>query len=234
MSYRSTSDSPPKGGLSDERSVDSDFSAEVQIRKFGEKRYGKGEICIADGTVTLAYKKLLGKKQEASFSVDDVEMVEFQSRGLPFELVGPGAPIHQDWITLEIALRDGKGFTVYVGQPHAMNPEKQWRYMEKFYTIHGLLDGDKSSSPVKERSKVPLATERDTQFELKCPMCGAVERKSWMCWECEAEEQPFYIGGMMNHRCLKCGMDKKKVIPDPELLCGSCMQYSVASEWMPV
>jgi len=234
LSHKSTSGAPSKGGLSDEGSVDSDFSAEVQIRKFGEKRYGKGEIRIADGAVTMAYKKLLGKRQEASFRLSDVEMVEFQSKGLPFELVGPGAPILQDWITLEIALRDGRGFTIYVGQPHAMNPDKQWNYMEKFYKIHGLLVGGRDSSPVKARLKAPLVTERDAQFELKCPMCGAVERKSWMCWECEDEEQPFYAGGMMNHTCMKCGMDKRKVIPDPELLCGSCMQYSVASEWMPV
>ncbi|TRO46395.1 hypothetical protein E2P65_05820 [Candidatus Bathyarchaeota archaeon] len=232
MSHRSTSGSPPRGELSDEKGSDPDFQVEAQIRKFGERRYGKGEIRVDDDVVTLAYKKLLGKKVEASFRVSEVEMVEFRSKGLPFEIVGPGAPIYQDWITLEIALRGGGGFTIYVGQPAAMNPEKQWVYMEKFYTLYEILDSDPSPHAFKP-PRAPLATDGDAEFELRCPMCGAVEHKSWICWECQDEEQPFYVGGRINHNCTKCGMDKRKLVPDPELLCGSCMQYSVASEWTP-
>jgi hypothetical protein len=72
------------------------------------------------------------------------------------------------------------------------------------------------------------------QWNLKCPRCGAVEEKAWMCWTCSKEKVPYYIDGQVNHQC-PCGNSKESIeaLRDPELLCSSCMQHSRASAWQP-
>lgn len=117
------------------------FSADVQVRKLGEKRYGKGKIRITDKSVNLSFKKLIGKLQEFEIARNDIVKVEFRDRELPFEIVGPGHPIGSDqsWITLEIILNDGNGFTIYVGQPRYLTSNTREKYMEKFRKIYEIL-----------------------------------------------------------------------------------------------
>jgi hypothetical protein len=73
------------------------------------------------------------------------------------------------------------------------------------------------------------------QWNLKCPMCGVVEEKAWMCWVCNKEKVPYYIDGQFNNLCT-CGNNKESIeaLRDPELLCSDCMQHSRSSEWQPV
>lgn len=218
-----------------------EYKAEVQIRKARETRYGKGEIEITEDLVRLRYKKFMSKKQEVTLSRSDIEKAEFQNMELPIEIVGPGFFWDQGWITLELVMRDGGGYTLYVGQPGNLPAGKVGPYMEKFMTIYLMLNRDKVQ--VQDESEGAGAEERFTpaqgapdaspQYDLKCPKCGAVIEKSWICFECQEENQPYYKGGAMNHNCIKCGFDKHPFVPDPELLCDACMQHSVSSEWTP-
>ncbi|MFX0197606.1 MAG: hypothetical protein ACFFCW_15910 [Candidatus Hodarchaeota archaeon] len=72
------------------------------------------------------------------------------------------------------------------------------------------------------------------QWNLKCPVCGAVDEKAWTCWVCSNEKLPYYIDGEFNHQCA-CRNNKESIeaLRDPELLCMMCMQYSKASIWRP-
>jgi len=169
-----------------------EYKAEVQIRKAGETRYGKGEIEITEDLVRLRYKKFMSKKQEVTLSRSDIEKAEFQNRELPIEIVGPGFFWDQGWITLELVMRDGEGYTLYVGQPGNLPAGKVGPYMEKFMTIYLMLNRDKVQ--VQDESEGAGAEERFTpaqgapnpspQYDLKCPKCGAVIEKSWICFEC--------------------------------------------------
>lgn len=120
-----------------------EYKAEVQIRKAGETRYGKGEIEITEDLVRLRYKKFMSKKQEVTLSRSDIEKAEFQNRELPIEIVGPGFFWDQGWITLELVMRDGEGYTLYVGQPGNLPAGKVGPYLEKFMTIYLMLNGDR-------------------------------------------------------------------------------------------
>ena len=112
------------------------LSTDVQVRKSGERRYGKGKIKITDKSVYLSFKKFLGKPQEFVIARKDIAKVEFRSRGLPVEIVGPGYPIgsNQSWVTLEIILKDGSGFTIYVSEARFIKAR-----IEKFRKIYDAL-----------------------------------------------------------------------------------------------
>lgn len=221
------------------RQIPREYKAEVQIRKAGETRYGKGEIEIKEDSVHLRYKKFMGRKQEVTLSRSDVERAEFRNRELPIEIVGPGFFWDQGWITLELVTRDSGGYTLYVGQPGNLPAGKVGPYMEKFMTIYLMLNGGELRSQGKpagaEERPPPVegAPDGSLQYDLKCPKCGAINEKPWICFDCQEKNQPYYIGGAMNHRCIKCGFDKHSFVPDPELICDTCLQYSVSSEWKP-
>jgi len=108
-----------------------EYNAEVQIRQAGETRYGKGEIEITRTHVRLSWKKFMGKKQEALFPRSDIARVEFRDRELPIEIVGPGFTWDHGWITLEIALRGGSEYTIYVGQLGILPPKKLVGFLDK-------------------------------------------------------------------------------------------------------
>jgi hypothetical protein len=215
-------------------SLETAYRAEVQIRRAGETRYGKGEMEITPDRVSMRWKKFLGKPQEASFDRSRIQSVRFMSRGLPIEIIGPGIPRDQSWLTLEITLVGGEGYTVYVGQPQNAAPEG---YFETFETIYGILNEDAMSEEdvnvadaAPERSEAPGG---GLQLSLRCPRCGAVEEHTWVCPNCQSD-QPYYKDGSMVDLCLKCGWDKRPFFPDPELICLGCGQYSKASEFKPV
>jgi hypothetical protein len=217
-----------------------EYKAEVQIRKAGETRYGKGKIEITEDRVRLRYKKFMSKKQEVTLSRSDIEKAEFQNRELPIEIVGPGFFWDQGWITLELVMRDGEGYTLYVGQPGNLPAGKVGPYMEKFMTIYLMLNGDRAlhdepelAGSEEEDSPAQSSPDASPQYTLKCPKCGAAIEKSWICFQCQVEDQPYYRGGAMNHKCIKCEFDKHPFVPDPKLLCDACMQHSVSSEWTP-
>ncbi len=137
-------------------------------------------------------------------------------------------------------LKGGGGYTIYVGQPGTLPPDKIGPFMEKFMTIYLMLNGDRAlhdepelAGPEEEDSPAQSSPDASPQYTLKCPKCGAAIEKTWICFQCQVEDQPYYMGGVMNHRCIKCGFDKHPFVPDPELLCDACMQHSVSSEWKP-
>jgi len=211
-----------------------EFSAKVQIRKAGEKRYSKGKIQIGDSDVHLTWKKFLGSKQEISFAREEVESVGFQERGVPVEIAPPGPKTRPQWLTLEIQLTNGESYTIYVG----LNSSEE--AISRFIEIQSLLSvGDGSGSTMGKLRNVEewAAPEVDGpsishQLHLSCPHCGVVDTKYWYCPQCQ-EEQPYYVGGRMHHVCPKCGYNKEELIPDPELLCPECFQYAPSSEWKP-
>jgi len=120
------------------------FSAEVNVRKANETRYGKGEIRITEKHVYLRYKKLLGKEQNVMISREDIAKVEFMERELPVQLMIN--PAGQIWTTLEIILKNGDGYTIMVGSSSFSRSDERKRYMEKFHTIHRILTQAASSS----------------------------------------------------------------------------------------
>ncbi len=73
-----------------------------------------------------------------------------------------------------------------------------------------------------------------SQWNLKCPGCGVIDEKAWICWACSNEKVPYYIDGKSNHLC-NCGNNKESIdaLRDPELICMSCMKHSNASKWQP-
>ena len=112
------------------------FKAEVQIRKTGETRYVKGEIEITEDRIHLRYKKFMGKRQEVTLSRSEIEKAEFQNMELPIEIVGPGFFRDQNWITLELMMKGGEGYTLYVEQPGKLPAGKVGPNMEKLMTIY--------------------------------------------------------------------------------------------------
>ncbi|MBN2334401.1 hypothetical protein JXL21_02500 [Candidatus Bathyarchaeota archaeon] len=203
--------------------VEGVYRAEVQIRRAGETRYGKGEIEITSDVVYMRWKKFLGKQEEAYFDRSRIESVKYMSRGLPIEMYGPGIPTDQSWLTLEIQLDGGEGYTIYVGQPQNAAPEG---YFETFETIYGILNGDEAP---EAESRVAV----NGSIDLRCPRCGAVEEHTWICPNCQAD-QPYYSGGVAVNFCYECGWDRRQLFPDPELICMGCGEYSRASQFTPV
>ena len=117
------------------------FSANLQIRKIGEKRYGKGTIKITDKNVYINFKKFLGNPQTFTIPRDQVAKVEFKTNELPIKIVGPQYPFgsEQTWITMDIVLKDGSGFTIYVGELWRMSKDAQEKYLEKYKKIQEIL-----------------------------------------------------------------------------------------------
>lgn len=118
------------------------LSTNLQIRKIGEKRYGKGEIKITDKNVYISFKKFLSKPQAFTISREEIEKVEFKENEMPIKIVGPGYPFgsEQTWITMDIILKNGEGFTVYVGELWRMSKEAREKYLEKFMRIKEILE----------------------------------------------------------------------------------------------
>lgn len=117
------------------------FSSNEQIRRVGEKRYGKGTIKITEKNIYINFKKTLGKPQAFSIARDQVDKVEFMKRGLPVKIVGPGFPIgsEQTWYTIDIKLKDGDGFNIYVGELWRMAKDYQDKHLEKYRKIQEIL-----------------------------------------------------------------------------------------------
>lgn len=129
------------------------FSAKVQIRKIGERRYGKGMLKITDKNIRVSFKKFLGKPQEFTIPISQVVDVEFKVRDLPIKVVGPGFPFgsEQTWVTLDIKLKDGSGFNIYVGELWRMGKDAQEKHLEKYRQIQKILkEGSKLSSFVRK------------------------------------------------------------------------------------
>lgn len=119
------------------------FSAKVQIRKNGERRYGKGTIKITDRDIHVNFKKFLGKPQSFTIPRSQVTEVEFKVRDLPIKLVGPAFPFgsEQTWVTMDIRLKDGSGFNIYVGELWRMNEDSQEEHLKKYRNIQRILEG---------------------------------------------------------------------------------------------
>lgn len=118
------------------------FSTEVQIRKIGERRYGKGKIKITDKNIYINFKKLLSRPQTLTIPREKIEKVEFKTNELPIKIVGPGYPFgsEQTWVTMDIVLKDGGGFTIYVGELWRMSKETREKYLEKYMKIKEILE----------------------------------------------------------------------------------------------
>ena len=93
-------------------------------------------------------------------------------------------------------------------------------------TIYLMLNGDRAMHDEPELAGLeeedrPSQSSPDAnpQSMLKCPKCGANIEKSWICFQCQVKDQTYYMGGDMNHKCIKCGFDKHPFIPNSELLC---------------
>lgn len=117
------------------------FSAKVQIRRNGERRYGKGILKIMDKNIHINFKKFLSKPQEFTIPRSQIVEVEFKVRDLPIKLVGPGFPFgsEQTWVTMDITSKDGIGFNIYVGELWRMSKDAQERHLEKYRKIQSIL-----------------------------------------------------------------------------------------------
>lgn len=122
--------------------VEDIFESKEQIRKIGERRYGKGIFRITDSFVYLNYKKILGKQEEFTIPLDQIEKVEFTKDGLPIELIGPNyAPgSDQSWLILDIKLKNQKGFNIFVGDLARMPRKKAEKLYSKYKKIIGILN----------------------------------------------------------------------------------------------
>jgi hypothetical protein len=117
------------------------FSAKVQIRKDGERRYGKGTIKITSENIYINFKKFLGKPQTFAVPRSQVAEVEFKVRDLPIKVVGPGFPFgsEQTWVTMDIKLEGDGGFNIYVGELWRMSEDAKEKCLEKYRKIQTVL-----------------------------------------------------------------------------------------------
>jgi hypothetical protein len=117
------------------------FSAKVQIRKDGERRYGKGTIRITSENIYINFKKFLGKPQTFTIPRSQVAEVEFKIRDLPIKVVGPGFPFgsEQTWVTMDIKLEGDGGFNIYVGELWRMSEDAKEKCLEKYRKIQTIL-----------------------------------------------------------------------------------------------
>ena len=148
------------------------YKAEVQICKAGETRYGKGEIEITEDSVHLRYKKFMGKKQEVTLRRSDIEKAEFRNRELPIEIVDLSFFWDQSWTALELVMKGGECYTLYVGRPGNLPVGKAEPYMEKFMTIYLMLNED--TVQVQDESEGARAEERVS------PARGALDARALM------------------------------------------------------
>lgn len=49
------------------------FSTEIQIRRIGERRYGKGKIKITDKNVYISFKKLFSSPQTFTIPKEEIK-----------------------------------------------------------------------------------------------------------------------------------------------------------------
>ena len=117
--------------------VENIFESKEQIRKTGEKRYGKGIFRITDSSLYMNYKKMFGKQEEFSIPLNQIEKVEFTKDGLPIEFVGPGYAIGSDqsWLILDIKLKSQQGFNIFVGDLARMPRKKSEEIYSKYKKI---------------------------------------------------------------------------------------------------
>jgi len=118
------------------------FSADVQVRRSDERRYGKGKIKITDKYVYINFKKFLGKPQEFKIPRDQIAKAGFRDRGgKDIVVMMPGYVGDLGWLTFDIELKDGSGFTFYIGRWRDY-PQKAWQaVMEKYGEIQRILTG---------------------------------------------------------------------------------------------
>ena len=111
------------------------FSEKEKIRKRGEKRYGKGSIRITDQNIYFEYKRKR-KIEQHKVAIKDIEKaLPIMEHFMHMPIATPGyANVPQDWHVLDIKLRDGSGFQVYIGTPtygkDALNVPKFDKIME--------------------------------------------------------------------------------------------------------
>ena len=105
------------------------LSEKEQIRKAGEKRYGKGSFRITDQNIYIDYKKVLGKTENIVIPRENILDIEIKKSGSDASGFGPGfgADYKLYWYILDIKLKDGNGFQIYLGQPSNLPKE----YVEK-------------------------------------------------------------------------------------------------------
>lgn len=117
------------------------FSAEVQVRRIGERRYGKGTLAITDKNLHLNYKKFLSKRQTVTIPRDQIAKTEFRSVEMPFEIIGPFPQRKFGWVIFAIKLKDGTGFEFFVGDVSMMTPEGREEFIakSKYKKIQELL-----------------------------------------------------------------------------------------------
>jgi len=117
------------------------FESIEQIRKMGETRYGKGTLKITDSEVLLSYKKMFGKPEEFVIPRVQIEKVEFTNHGLPIQIIGPGfSPYDQTWLVLDVKLKDGDGFNIFVGELARMPRKKAEEQYNKYKKIVEILN----------------------------------------------------------------------------------------------
>ena len=122
--------------------VENIFESKEQIRKIGETRYGKGIFRITNSFLYLNYKKILGKQEEFTIPLDQIEKVEFTKDGLPIELVGPTYAIGSDqsWLILNIKIKNQQGFNIFVGDLARMPRKKSEEIFSKYKKIIEILN----------------------------------------------------------------------------------------------
>ena len=78
------------------------LTMDVQVRRIGERRYGKGTLMITDKNLHLNYKKFMSKRQILTVPRDQIAGTEFRSAGMPFEIVGPAPQRKWSWVILRL------------------------------------------------------------------------------------------------------------------------------------
>jgi len=118
------------------------FGARLQFRKKGEKSYGKGTLRITDQNVYINYKKTLGKQENYVIPKPKIETAELSRSGPDASITGPafGANYRLWWYILDIKLKDGKDFQMYIGQPWTMKQEYYEQVYKNIKTIMQLLN----------------------------------------------------------------------------------------------
>jgi len=118
------------------------ISDNVQIRKKGENRYGKGKIRITDENIYLDFKKILTDPENYTIPRDKIEKTEVTKSGPNAEIIGPGygAGYKTWWYILDIKVKEGDAFQMYIGQPWAMSKQMLDQITSDVKTITQILN----------------------------------------------------------------------------------------------
>ena len=95
------------------------FSTEVQVRRIGERRYGKGTLKITDKNLHLNYKKFLSKRQIITIPRNQIAKTEFRNVEGPFEIIGPAPQNKWSWVIftiISLIIRQLVSLRAYEGQ----------------------------------------------------------------------------------------------------------------------